>query len=479
MNVTRSALMAVWMAVLAVLAGDSVVARRAPADPTPLGHQILEELIETNTTLSSGSTTLAAERMAARLIAAGFPRADVMVVGGADQRKNLVARLRGRAGGGRPVLFFAHLDVVEARRDDWSMDPFALTERDGYFYGRGTLDVKGGAATLVTAFCSLRQRGVVPDRDLILALTADEEGGPNNGVQWLLANDRDLIAADYAINVDAGGPEIRGGRVSALTVQAAEKVFASFTLTVHNRGGHSSLPVPENAIYRLAAGLQRLATLVLPTHTSEITRAYFAAQATLASGANAADMRAVSVLPTDEAAARRLSASSPFYNAMLRTTCVPTLLDGGHAENALPQTARATINCRVLPEEQPADVMQTLVRAIADPQVEVAPVAAPTPSPPSPLRADLRSALERIARDMWGRDLPLVPVMETGATDGLYLRNAGMPVYGVTGIAYDPEDNRSHGKDERILVRAFDEGLVFIERLVAAVGGGPAPSAAR
>ena len=479
MNVTRSALMAVWMAVLAVLAGDSVVAQRAPADLAPLGHAILEELIETNTTLSSGSTTLAAERMAARLIAAGFPRADVMVVGGADQRKNLVARLRGRAGGGRPVLFFAHLDVVEARRDDWSMDPFALTERDGYFYGRGTLDVKGGAATLVTAFCSLRQRGVVPDRDLILALTADEEGGPNNGVQWLLANDRDLIGADYAINVDAGGPEIRGGRVSALTVQAAEKVFASFTLTVHNRGGHSSLPGPENAIYRLAAGLQRLATLVLPTHTSEITRAYFAAQATLASGANAADMRAVSVLPTDEAAARRLSASSPFYNAMLRTTCVPTLLEGGHAENALPQTARATINCRVLPEEQPADVMQTLVRAIADPQVEVAPVAAPTPSPPSPLRADLRSALERIARDMWGRDLPLVPVMETGATDGLYLRNAGMPVYGVTGIAYDPEDNRSHGKDERILVRAFDEGLVFIERLVAAVGGAPAPSAAR
>jgi len=479
MNVTRSALMAVWMAVLAVLAGDSVVAQRAPADLAPLGHAILEELIETNTTLSSGSTTLAAERMAARLIAAGFPRGDVMVVGGADQRKNLVARLRGRAGGGRPVLFFAHLDVVEARRDDWSMDPFALTERDGYFYGRGTLDVKGGAATLVTAFCSLRQRGVVPDRDLILALTADEEGGPNNGVQWLLANDRDLIGADYAINVDAGGPEIRGGRVSALTVQAAEKVFASFTLTVHNRGGHSSLPVPENAIYRLAAGLQRLATLVLPTHTSEITRAYFAAQATLASGADAADMRAVSVLPTDEAAARRLSASSPFYNAMLRTTCVPTLLEGGHAENALPQTARATINCRVLPEEQPADVMQTLVRAIADPQVEVAPVAAPTPSPPSPLRADLRSALERIARDMWGRDLPLVPVMETGATDGLYLRNAGMPVYGVTGIAYDPEDNRSHGKDERILVRAFDEGLVFIERLVAAVGGAPAPSAAR
>jgi len=469
MNVTRSALMAVWMAVLAVLAGDSVVARRAPADPTPLGHQILEELIETNTTLSSGSTTLAAERMAARLIAAGFPRADVMVVGGADQRKNLVARLRGRAGGGRPVLFFAHLDVVEARRDDWSMDPFALTERDGYFYGRGTLDVKGGAATLVTAFCSLRQRGVVPDRDLILALTADEEGGPNNGVQWLLANDRDLIGADYAINVDAGGPEIRGGRVSALTVQAAEKVFASFTLTVHNRGGHSSLPVPENAIYRLAAGLQRLQPLVLPTRTGEVTRAYFAAQAALASGATAADMRAVSLQPTDEAAGRRLSAASPFFNAMLRTTCVPTLLEGGHAENALPQMARATVNCRMLPDEKPADVLQALGAAVADPQIEVAPRGTPTPSPPSPLASDVLSAIDGAAQATWGR-VPIVPMMEPGATDGLFLRNAGMPVYGVTGIAYDPEDVRAHGRDERILVKSFEEGIGFIERLAEAIG---------
>ena len=346
--------------------------------------------------------------MAARLIAAGFPRADVVVVGGPDHRKNLVARLRGRAGGGRPVLFFAHLDVVEARREDWSMDPFVLTERDGWFYGRGTLDVKGGAATLVTAFCSLRQRGVVPARDLILALTADEEGGPDNGIQWLLANRRDLIDAAYAINLDSGGPEIRGGRVSSLTVQAAEKVYASFTLTVRNPGGHSSLPVAENAIYRLAAGLQRLAALALPTRTSEITRAYFAGQAALASGADAADMRAVSVLPTDEAAARRLSAQSPFFNAMLRTTCVPTLLDGGHAENALPQTARATINCRMLPDEKPADVLQALVRAVADPQIEVAPIATPTPSPPSPLAPDVLSAIEGAAQATWGR-VPIVP----------------------------------------------------------------------
>jgi acetylornithine deacetylase/succinyl-diaminopimelate desuccinylase-like protein len=473
MNVTRSGLMAVWMVVLALLAGDSAAAQRAPTDLAPLGHEILKELIETNTTLSSGSTTLAAERMAARLLAAGFPRADVAVVGDSDRRKNLVARLRGRPDGARPVLFFAHLDVVEARREDWSMDPFLLTERDGWFYGRGTLDVKGGAATLVTAFCAMRRDGFVPDRDLVLALTADEEGGPDNGVQWLLAHRRELIDAAYAINLDSGGPELRGGRVSALTVQAAEKVFASFTLTVHNRGGHSSLPVPDNAIYRLAAGLQRLAPLVLPTRTSEITRAYFAAQAALNSGDDAADMRAVSELPTDQAAARRLSAASPFYNALLRTTCVPTLLEGGHAENALPQTARATVNCRLLPDEKPADIEQVLARAVADPQIVVAPVATPTPSPPSPLAPEVLSAIERVATATWGH-VPIVPMMETGATDGLFLRNAGMPVYGVTGIAYDTEDVRAHGRDERILVHAFDEGIGFILRLAEAIGR-PAP----
>jgi acetylornithine deacetylase/succinyl-diaminopimelate desuccinylase-like protein len=478
MKLTRSAGWTLVTALLVLIAWTTPAARQADNAMRPLARDILKELIETNTTLSSGNTTLASERMAARLVAAGFPAADVVVVGGPDHRRNLVARLRGRPGGGRPVLFFAHLDVVEARREDWSMDPFLLTERDGWFYGRGTLDVKGAAATLVTAFCSLRQRGIVPARDLILALTADEEGGPNNGIQWLLANRRDLIDAAYAINLDSGGPEIRGGRVSSLTVQAAEKVFASFTLTVRNPGGHSSLPVPENAIYRLAAGLQRLAPLVLPTRTNEISRAYFDGQAALASGADAADMRAVSGLPTDEAAARRLSAKSPFFNAMLRTTCVPTLLDGGHAENALPQTARATINCRMLPDEKPADVLQALVRAVADPQIEVAPIGTPTPSPPSPLAPDVVSAIEGAAQANWGR-LSIVPFMETGATDGLYLRNVGIPVYGVTGIAYDPEDVRAHGKDERILVRSFDEGVAFMERLADALGRPTAPSGAR
>jgi acetylornithine deacetylase/succinyl-diaminopimelate desuccinylase-like protein len=434
-----------------------------------LGHDILKELIETNTTHSTGSVTLASERVAARLIAAGFPRADVQIVGDVERERNLVARYRGK-GTRKPVLFLAHLDVVEARREDWSMDPFVLTERDGFFYGRGTLDVKGGAATLVSAFVRLRQEGWVPDRDLILALTADEEGGGHNGVTWLLANRRDLIAAEYCINMDSGGPELRGDKVTALDVQAAEKVYGSFTLTVKNPGGHSSLPTKDNAIYRLAAGLQRLAQFEFPVRLTEVTRAYFERMAALATGQEATDMRAVARQPPDAEAAARLSAKSPFHNALLRTTCVPTLLRGGHAENALPQTSEAVVNCRMLPDEDPAFVKQTLDRVVADSAIVVTPIGKSTPSPPSPLAPEVFTAIEAAARAVWGKT-PIVPFMETGATDGLFLRNAGVPVYGVNGIAYDPDDVRAHGKDERILVRSYNEGLEFAYQLVRTVGG--------
>ena len=453
-------LLVAWL--IAIPAG--VAAQQARADIDRLGRDILKELIEINTTESSGSTRAAAERMAARLVAAGYPSADVQVVGGTERKGNLVARYRG-TGTRKPVLFMAHLDVVEARREDWSMDPFVLTERDGYFYGRGTLDVKGGAATLVAGFARLRQEGFKPDRDLILALTTDEEGGPDNGIQWLLANRRDLIDAEYAINLDSGGGEIRGGKVVALDVQAAEKVYASFTLTVKNPGGHSSLPTKENAIYRLAAGLQRLSSFEFPVRTNEVTRAYFTSMAKLASSsAQADDMRQVAAPQPDAAAARRLAEGSPFHNALLRTTCVPTLLQGGHAENALPQTARATVNCRMLPDEPPDAVQQALVRALADPQIEVALPGRPVPSPPSPLVPDVFRAIANAARPIYG-EVPVVPFMETGATDGLFLRNARMPVYGVSGIAYDPDDVRAHGKDERILVRSYYEGIEFVCQL--------------
>jgi acetylornithine deacetylase/succinyl-diaminopimelate desuccinylase-like protein len=447
---------------------------QAPGDYQRMGRDVLKELIETDTTHSTGSTTLAAERMAARLVAAGFPKADVQIVRGtqksAETKGNLVARYRGK-GTRKPVLFLAHLDVVEARREDWSIDPFVLTEKDGYFYGRGTLDVKGGAATLVAAFVRLRQEQWTPDRDLILALTADEEGGTDNGVQWLLANRRDLIDADYTINLDAGGGELRGGKITALDVQASEKVYASFSLTVKNAGGHSSLPTKDNAIYRLAAGLQRLAAFEFPVRLTDITRTYFERMAAL-SGNQAADMRAVAGKTPDLAAAARLAAKSPFHNALLRTTCVATLLQGGHAENALPQTAQATVNCRLLPIDDAAAVQQTLVKVLADPQIVVAPVGTPTPSPPSPLAPEPLSAIEAAARAVWGSapTVPIIPHMETGATDGLFLRNAGIPVYGVSGIAYDPEDVRAHGKDERIFVKSYYEGLEFAYRIARALG---------
>jgi len=464
-----------WSLIM-LLAAVPAIAQNTSAGYERLGRDVLKELIETNTTHSTGSTTVAAERMAARLVEAGFPKADVQVVGGADKKGNLVARYRGR-GTRKPILYLAHLDVVEARREDWSLDPFVLTEKDGYLYGRGTLDVKGGAATLVAAFVRLRQEQFVPDRDLILALTADEEGGPDNGVAWLLANRRDLIDAEYCINVDAGGGELRGGKVTALDVQAAEKVYASFTLTVKNAGGHSSLPTRDNAIYRLSAGLQRLAAFEFPVRLNDVTRAYFDRTASSASaGTSAADMRAVASATSSPAAAARLSAKSPYYNALLRTTCVATELRAGHAENALPQTAQATVNCRVLPDESLASVQPALERVLADPRIVVAPIAAPTPSPPSPLAPEVFKAIEIAARAVWPPGVAIVPSMETGATDGLLLRNAGMAVYGVTGIAYDPEDVRAHGKDERILVSSFSEGLEFAYRIAKALAGPAGPA---
>jgi acetylornithine deacetylase/succinyl-diaminopimelate desuccinylase-like protein len=393
----------------------------------------------------------------------------VRILAPEPRKGNLIARLKGN-GKKRPVLLLAHLDVVQAKREDWAVDPFVFLEKDGYFYGRGTLDVKGGAATLVAAFVRLRQEQWAPDRDLILALTADEEGGPDNGVAWLLANRRDLIDAAYAINLDAGGGELRGGKITALDVQASEKVYASFSLTVKNAGGHSSLPTKENAIYRLAAGLGRLAAFEFPVQLTDITRTYFERMAAL-SGTQAADMRAVARKTPDLAAAARLAAKSPFHNALLRTTCVATMLQAGHAENALPQTAQAMVNCRILPIDDAAAVQQALVRVLADPQIIVAPMGTPTPSPPSPLAPEPLSAIEAAAKAVWGSApvVPIIPHMETGATDGLLLRNAGIPVYGVTGISYDPEDVRAHGKDERIFVKSYYEGLEFAYQIARAL----------
>jgi len=437
-----------------------------------LARDVLAELIGINTTHEHGNTTPAAEAMARRLLAAGFPAADVVVLGPATGNHNLVARLRG-SGKRRPILLLAHLDVVEARREDWSVDPFTLTEQDGFFYGRGTLDIKDMAALFVATLIRLKREGYVPDRDIILALTAGEEsGGDYNGVQWLLQNHRDLIDAVYCINGDSGDPLMRAGQMFARGVQASEKVYLSLSLTAHNVGGHSSLPPPtgRNAIYDLSTALIHVGEYTFPVRLNEITRAYFTRVAGTLPPAVAADVRGVLQMPPDAAATARLSASSPFFNAQLRTTCVATRVEAGHADNALPQTARAVVNCRLLPDERPADVVATMRRVVANDSIEVTVKDSAVPSPPSPLVPEVMGALERVTAAMWP-GVPVVPNMETGATDGLFLRNAGMPVYGVSGVYLDADDIRAHGRDERIGVRAYYEGADFTYRFVKTLTG--------
>jgi acetylornithine deacetylase/succinyl-diaminopimelate desuccinylase-like protein len=464
---------------LALLAASAPAVAGAQSPLTPyqsLGRDLLRELVETNTTYSAGSTTKAAELLAARFRAAGFPAADVQIVGpdsGTDAKdRNLVVRYRGR-GARRPVLLIGHLDVVEARRADWALDPFTLTERDGHFYGRGTLDMKNGDASWVAALLRMKQEKLVPAGDYILALTAGEEGGGGyNGIQWLLEHRRDLIDAQYVLNADAGGGELRDGKPVAMDVQAAEKVFQTFHLTVRNPGGHSSLPEKDNAIYRLAAALGRVGGYEFPVQTNAITRAYFARTAGLSTGDLAAELRAVSAGDApDSAAAARLAARSPFYNAQLRTTCVATMIEGGHARNALPQRATATVNCRILPGVDPADVERALRRVVSDTAVAVTRADTAVPSPPSPLPAPVERAIRTVTTAMWG-PLPIVPTMETGATDGLFLRNAGVPVYGVSGYFVDPNvpaDTRAHGLDERIGVKQYYDQLEFTYRLLKAL----------
>lgn len=426
-----------------------------------LAKNLLRELIEIDTT-QAGSTTVAAEAMAARLLAAGLPAEDVRVLGPTESRGNLVARLRGRDNGRKPLLLLAHIDVVAADPADWTVDPFTFTERDGFFYGRGATDDKDEAAIYVANLIRMQREGFLPDRDIIVALTADEETGEQNGVRWLIANHPELIDAEYVLN-EGGGGSLRDGVHISNNVQASEKVFQSFTLEVTNPGGHSSLPVKDNAIYRLADALLRIRAHDFPVALNDVTRGFFERTAGIEDGELAAAMRAVLQVPPDPSAIAFLS-GVPYYNARLRTTCVATRLLGGHAENALPQRAQATINCRMLPTDSPAVVLQTLETVINDEQVSVTPIEPAVPSPPSPLTPEVLGAIEAVTEEMWP-GVPVIPSMSTGATDSLFLRNAGIPVYGVSGLFGEIADNRAHGQDERILIKSFYEGQEFLYRL--------------
>jgi acetylornithine deacetylase/succinyl-diaminopimelate desuccinylase-like protein len=433
----------------------------SPPAQRQLVHDIFQQLIGINTAGDSG-TTRAARVLAERLTAAGFPTEDVVLVGDNPIKQSLVVRLRG-SGRKAPILFMAHLDVVEARPEDWTFEPFRLTERDGYFYGRGTADIKSEVADLVANLIRLKTERYVPHRDIILALTADEEGGGDNGVQWLLQHRPGLIRAAYAINTDAGGAQIEDGRRLRNPVQTSEKVYATFQFEVTNPGGHSSLPTRDNAIYTLAAALEHLSGYQFPVRLTETTRSFFARLGEQHGGQLGNDLQAVSA-HADSAAIGRLSLI-PMYNSSMRTTCVATMLNAGHAENALPQRARATIQCRLLPGDTPEQARDTLIRVVADSQVHVSVLGTPEASPASPLSPEIMSAVTRVTRQMWPGVIVL-PVMDPWSSDSRILRVAGTPVYGISGIFYDIADVRAHGKDERISVQSFYEGVEFMYRLM-------------
>jgi len=460
-------------ALIACLCSGSLSAQTALTRDQQEARDIFRELIEINTSYKGGSTTPAARAIARRFRAAGFPDSDITVIGPAgDKDSSVIVRMRGTSKSLRPVLLIAHIDVVEALRADWSLDPFTLTERDGFFYGRGTSDIKDGAATLAAALLRMKRNGIVPERTLILALTAGEEGGGGyNAMEWLLKNHRDLLDAQYALNVDSGDPLIKNGKRWLRALQTSEKIYQSFSLEVTNKGGHSSLPTPDNAIVRLADALGRVGRYQFPVKLTNTTRAYFQRTATLESGQTAADMAAIARNERDTASARRLS-SSAFYNAQLRTTCVPTMIEGGHAPNALPQRARATVNCRIIPGSSSAEVKATLVRAIGDSLVHVTSVEEPraTKSAESPLTPEIMTLVEGVTKHQWP-GVPVIPQMETGATDGAFLRDAGIPTYGVSGIFIDVDDVRAHGRDERIIVRSFYDGVEYTYQLVLAASG--------
>jgi acetylornithine deacetylase/succinyl-diaminopimelate desuccinylase-like protein len=402
--------------------------------------------------------------MAERLIAAGLPKEDVQVLIEVPRKGNLIARLRAKQPSKlKPVLLMAHLDVVEAKREDWSTDPFKFIEQDGYYYARGIVDDKAMASMFVANAIRYLREGYRPNRDIIIALTADEESGDHNGMNWLVAKHRPLIDAAFAIN-EGGGGQMRNGKKILNGVQAAEKVYQSFTLTATNRGGHSSQPRKDNAIYDLSQALVRISQFEFPIVLNEVTREYFARMATLTTGDEAADFAAIAKPNPPAATVKRLS-DHPVYNSMLRTACVATQLEGGHAENALPQMAKATVNCRMLPGHDPAELMATIKRVIADERIAVVAVAEARPSPPSPLTPEVFKPIEKLTQKMWP-GVPVVPLMSTGATDAIPLRAAGIPVYGVSGIFGDIDDVRAHGRDERISIQSYYDGLEFLYQLV-------------
>jgi acetylornithine deacetylase/succinyl-diaminopimelate desuccinylase-like protein len=453
----------------------------ASAQDRALAKEIFKQLIEINTTdTPQGNVTSGTAAMQKRFLDAGFPAGDVQLLGPDARKQNLVVRLRAvGTPTAKPVLFLCHMDVVQALRADWSTDPFEFVEKDGYYYGRGTQDMKESDAALVATFLRLHREGYKPARDLILALTADEEGGKFNGARWLVEKHRDLVDAAFVINPDSGGVELDHGRAVVADVEATEKVYSDFQITALNPGGHSSRPRPDNAIYELTAALNKLAAYTFPFELNEVTRTYFTNLASQEAGQAAADIRAILATPPDKTAAARLSAE-PSFNSNFRTTCVATRLNAGHANNALAQTAQANVNCRIFPGHSPEEIRQQLIGLFADSKLTVKYVSdtgevfATAPErkamvPPAPIK-EVFEPLTRITQAIWP-GTPVTPVMENGASDSIYFAQAGIPCYGYSGIALERDDDRAHGQDERLPVDSYWKSLDFLYSFAKAVAG--------
>ncbi len=464
---------------VALIASGVVGAADSPADEASnkVAYEILQQLVEINTTDSVGDVTVAVEALAQRFRAAGFPAADVVVAGPRNpKKKNLVVRLHG-TGKYKPVLLMGHVDVVEARREDWSTDPFKLVEKDGYLYGRGTSDMKDGDAIMVATLLRMKQEGYQPDRDIILALTADEEGGCCNGPDWLLKNDRGLVDAEFAIDTDGWSVVSEQGVPKVFQLGASQKIYADYQLSVTNRGGHSSEPRADNAIYQLARALLHIDSYHFPFELNNITRAYYERVAAKEQPQRAAMIRGILKTPPDPAAVRQMSGLAP-DNAIIRTNCVATRLAGGHANNALPQRAEAVVNCRILPGHSPEEVRQQLIKVIGDTGVAVRYIAfdgtvgdkAPDLGGvlPPPLNPQVLKPLESQVAAMWP-GIAVIPHMDAGASDAIYTSAAGIPTYGISGIAIDFDDVRAHGRDERVGLKSFYTGNTFFYRYMKAL----------
>jgi acetylornithine deacetylase/succinyl-diaminopimelate desuccinylase-like protein len=429
---------------------------------------LYKELVETNTTLSAGSCTLAAERMAARLKAAGFPDGDLTLFADPAHPKEggLVAVYPGRDPKAKAILLLAHIDVVEARREDWTRDPFTLVEENGYVYARGAADDKAQAAIWVDTLARYRQEGYKPRRTLKMALTCGEEtAGAFNGAEWLTKNRRELIDAQFALNEGGGGLLDPKGKPFIHTVLASEKLFQNYRLEVTNPGGHSSRPVPDNAIYRLARALDRISAYEFPVQFNDASRAFFTRMSKIVGGEQGAAMTALMANP-DDAAANALLSKDVNYHAMLRTTCVATMLEAGHATNALPQRARANINCRIFPGVSADEVKATLTKVVGDPAVKIdlPEIRGPATLAP-PLTPQIMRPIETLSAQMWP-GVPVIPTLQPGATDGQFVTAAGIPTYGVSGMFVGPDGGGIHGLNERLPVKSLYESRDFLYRLV-------------